>query len=95
MSTAALVLGVVGNVLNIAYNIPLVWRVVKLWDAHSLSLAFIFIRILAGILFVIYAALVRDIIVGVSYVVTLTSSLVLFVVKVRPSKLDAAHVTDT
>lgn len=81
---AIITLAIVGNVLNLAYNVPLVWRVVKLWDARNLSWYFLAMRIIGSIVWICYAALAVDTWIGISYSVTLLSSSLLTVVKVFP-----------
>lgn len=83
---AIITLAVIGNVLNLAYNVPLVWRVMRLWDAENLSAYFLSMRITGSIIWLLYAVLAVDTWVGVSYTVTLISSGLLTCVKLCPRK---------
>ena len=83
---AIITLAVIGNVLNLAYNVPLVWRVMRLWDAENLSAYFLSMRITGSIIWLLYAVLAVDTWVGVSYTVTLISSGLLTLVKLCPRK---------
>ena len=83
---AILTLAVIGNALNLAYNVPLVWRVMRLWDAKNLSYCFLFMRIAGSVIWVAYAVLALDTWVGISYAVTLLSSVLLSVVKLWPGR---------
>ena len=84
MSDTILAFAILGNIFNIAYNIPFVYKVIKYWDASSISKYFLFIRILGSISWISYAILSRDIYIGLSYTVTLTSSLLVTYVKFTP-----------
>jgi uncharacterized protein with PQ loop repeat len=63
------------------YNIPFVWVIVKHWNADNISKKFLYIRIIGSISWVIYAILSLNIYIGVSYTVTLISSLIITFVK--------------
>lgn len=83
---AAVTLAVCGNMLNLAYNVPLVYRVIKRWDATGLSPYFMLLRIVGATCWISYAALQEELWVGLSYCVTLLSSCCLAYVKMFPKK---------
>ena len=56
-----LIFSYIGNILNLAYNIPLVYRVIVTKSANDISYYFLIIRILGSISWLIYAALINDI----------------------------------
>ena len=74
---------VIGNVLNFAYNIPFVYTVVKNNSARDISLLFLYIRIFASISWLIYSVIKPDVLIGISYVVTLLSSCIVYYVKIK------------
>ena len=76
-----MIIGIIGNLFNLMYNIPFVWVIVKHWNANNISKKFLYIRIIGSISWIIYAALSLNIYIGVSYTVTLTSSLIVTFVK--------------
>lgn len=87
-SVAVATLAVLGNALTLAYNVPLVWRVVKLWDATNLSTYFLSMRVLGSVVWLFYAAFTSQAWIAVSYTVSLVSSLCLTVVKVYPRRVE-------
>lgn len=74
---------IIGNILNFAYNIPFVWKVIKTKSARDISLLFLYLRIFGSISWLIYSIIKPDILIGISYVVTLSSSLIVFYVKMK------------
>ena len=76
-----MIIGLIGNLFNLMYNIPFVWVIVKHWNADNISKKFLYIRIIGSISWVIYAILSLNIYIGVSYTVTLISSLIITFVK--------------
>lgn len=76
-----MIIGIIGNLFNLMYNIPFVWVIVKHWNADNISKKFLYIRIIGSMSWIIYAALSLNIYIGVSYTVTLTSSLIITFVK--------------
>ena len=76
-----MIIGIIGNLFNLMYNIPFVWVIVKHWNADNISKKFLYIRIIGSISWVIYAILSLNIYIGVSYTVTLISSLIITFVK--------------
>lgn len=81
---AAIALALSGNALNLAYNVPLVYLVVKKWDADNLSKYYIALRVSGSVAWIAYAGVTEELWVGVSYCVTLLSSLILAYVKMMP-----------
>ena len=88
-TSTAIVLALIGNALNIGYNIPLVWRVVKTRNADSLSMYFLTLRLLGSLTWIVYAVIETDTWIAISYTVTLLSSLVLCYVKCGRAKHEA------
>lgn len=78
-----LTFAVIGNVLNFAYNIPFVYTVLKNNSARDISLLFLYIRIFASISWLVYSAIKPDVLIGVSYIVTLSSSCIVYYVKMK------------
>ena len=76
-----MIIGIIGNLFNLMYNIPFVWVIVKHWNADNISKKFLYIRITGSISWIIYAILSLNIYIGVSYTVTLISSLIVTYVK--------------
>lgn len=74
---------IIGNVLNFAYNVPFVYTVVKNNSATDISLLFLYIRIFASISWLVYSVIKPDILIGISYIVTLSSSCVVYYVKMK------------
>lgn len=81
MNDIALSFAILGNIFNFIYNIPFVWVVVKHWNANNISKTFLYIRIFGSVCWLIYAGIISDYLVGASYIVTLTSSLIVSYVK--------------
>ena len=76
-----MIIGIIGNLFNLMYNIPFVWVIVKHWNADNISKKFLYIRITGSISWIIYSILSLNIYIGVSYTVTLISSLIITFVK--------------
>ena len=74
---------IIGNVLNLAYNIPFAWKVIKNNSAKDISLLFLYLRIFGSISWLIYSIIKPDLLIGLSYVVTLTSSCIVYYVKMK------------
>ena len=81
-----MIIGIIGNLFNLMYNIPFVWVVFKHWNADNISKKFLYIRILGSISWIIYAILSKNLYVGLSYCVTLLSSLLVTYVKLTQKK---------
>lgn len=76
-----LTFAILGNVLNLAYNIPFVWLIWKNRSSNNISGAFLILRFSGSISWIIYSLLVSDIWVGASYTVTLISTLFVIYIK--------------
>ena len=70
-----------GNIFNLLYNIPLVYRAYKTKSTNDISIYFLYLRISGSISWLVYSILKPDIYVGLSYIVTLISSLIILVIK--------------
>jgi uncharacterized protein with PQ loop repeat len=83
-----LTFAIIGNVLNFAYNIPFVWKVIKTKSAKDISSLFLYLRMFGSISWLAYSIIKPDILVGASYTVTLASSLIVYAVKTRSKLFD-------
>ena len=95
MSAMITGLAVTGNALNLAYNVPLVWRIVRTGSANDISMYFLMLRISGSVCWLVYAILTDDIWILISYLVTLTSSVIMLVVKVKGSCCVAMPLDET
>ena len=77
----ALAFVIIGNGLNLAYNIPFVYLVWKNRSSKNISGTFLLLRFWGSISWLIYAVLVMDAWVGFSYVVTLTATCAIYYIK--------------
>lgn len=77
----ALAFAIIGNGLNLAYNIPFVYLVWKNRSSKNISGTFLLLRFWGSIAWLIYAVLVMDAWVGFSYVVTLTATCAIYYIK--------------
>ena len=77
----ALAFAIIGNGLNLAYNIPFVYLVWKNRSSKNISGTFLLLRFWGSISWLIYAVLVMDAWVGFSYVVTLTATCAIYYIK--------------
>ena len=83
-----LTFAIIGNVLNFAYNIPFVWKVIKTKRARDISSLFLYLRMFGSISWLAYSAIKPDILVGASYTVTLASSLIVYAIKTKSKLFD-------
>ena len=81
MDVTILSMAILGNTLNVAYNIPFVYKVIKSNSADDISAYFLYLRIMGSISWLIYAGLTNELFIGLSYTVTLTSSLIVWFIK--------------
>lgn len=88
MKDTILTFAILGNIFNFAYNVPFVWVIIKHWNANNISKKFLYIRVLGSICWIIYAILSEELFVGLSYTVTLISSLLVSYVKLTQDKDD-------
>ena len=78
-------LAVAGNTLNLAYNVPLVWRVVSTGSAGDISTYFLGLRVAGSVCGLTSSSLTEDMWIMTSYLVTLASSVAMLAVKLRGS----------
>lgn len=77
----ALAMAIIGNTLNLGYNIPFVYLVWKNRSSKNISGTFLLLRFWGSISWLIYAVLVSDSWVGISYTVTLTATSMIYYIK--------------
>lgn len=90
--TEVLVFAFLGNILNLAYNIPFVYLVWKNRSSKNISGSFLALRFCGSVSWLVYAALVQDAWVAFSYVVTLIATILIGYIKCKErkrKKLDA------
>jgi len=78
---AALSFAIIGNSLNLGYNIPFVYLIWKNRSTKDISLNFLILRFWGSVSWLVYAILVHDIWVGISYTVTLIASCMILYIK--------------
>lgn len=76
-------LGLLGNSLNLLYNIPFVYQVYKNNDTKNISTCFLLLRNLGSLSWISYGILEKDKWIILSYSVTITSSLIVSCYKLR------------
>lgn len=81
METTIITFAVIGNVCNFAYNVPFVYVVVKHQNANNISSKFLYLRIFSSIIWITYSIFTIEMFVGLSYAITLLSSLIVLYVK--------------
>ena len=86
MDKAIISLAIVGNVCNLAYNVPFVYVVVKHRNADNISKYFLSLRLFSSIIWIIYGIFISDIFVGISYFITLLSSIIVLGIKLKQKK---------
>ena len=74
---------IIGNTLNLLYNIPFMYQVYKNKNTKNISTCFLILRILGSISWIIYGLLDNDLWIIISYNVTLTSSLFVSIYKIN------------
>ena len=79
---AVLTFAILGNGLNLAYNIPLVYLVWKNRSTKNISGTFVMLRFCGSISWLIYAALILDSWVAASYTVTLIATCIIGYIKI-------------
>ena len=77
----AMALAIIGNTLNLGYNIPFVYLVWKNKSSKNISGTFLLLRFWGSVTWLIYAVLVSDTWVGISYLVTLTATCMIYYIK--------------
>ena len=79
--TKVLVFAFLGNILNLAYNIPFVYLVWKNRSSKNISGSFLALRFCGSISWLVYAALVQDAWVAFSYIVPLIATILIRYIK--------------
>lgn len=82
----ALAFAIIGNTLNLAYNIPFVYLVIKKKSSKNISGLFLLLRFLGSISWIIYAMIIMDSWVGASYLVTLIATSIIGYIKLIERK---------
>ena len=77
------ILGLLGNSLNLLYNIPFVYQVYKNNDTKNISTCFLLLRNLGSLSWISYGILEKDNWIILSYSVTITSSLIVSFYKLK------------
>ena len=80
-NTEVLVFAFLGNILNLAYNIPFVYLVWKNRSSKNISGSFLALRFCGSVSWLVYAALVQDAWVAFSYIVTLIATILIGYIK--------------
>jgi len=76
-------LALIGNGLNLMYNIPFVYQVYKNNNTKNISTCFLLLRTFGSISWISYGILEKDIWIQLSYLVTLLSSLIISFYKIK------------
>ena len=84
MSDAAFAVVLFGNALNLAYNVPYVYLIITMWEAGNISWYYILMRMAGAVTFMVYAAMISDAWLGISFAVTFMSSALVAPVKLYP-----------
>ena len=75
---------IIGNILNLGLIIYLLFTLLlKIIVARDISLLFLYLRIFGSISWLIYSIIKPDLLIGISYIVTLTSSCIIYYIKMR------------
>ena len=83
---AALAMAIIGNTLNLAYNIPFVYLVWKNRSSKNISGLFLTLRFWGSVSWLIYAILVSDVWVACSYIVTFVATCLVGYIKIKERK---------
>tara|TARA_Y100000389_G_scaffold37211_1_gene31538 strand:+ start:3486 stop:3794 length:309 start_codon:yes stop_codon:yes gene_type:complete len=86
MDTTIISFAIVGNICNLAYNIPFVYVVLKHWNADNISQKFLSLRVFSSMIWITYGILTIDVYIAVAYVITLISSMLVLYVKMTQVK---------
>lgn len=71
------IFAILGNVLNLAYNVPLVYQVIRNKSTRNISGTFLILRLLGSIVWCIYGGLVQDLWIILLNLVTLSSTFII------------------
>ena len=74
---ALFIIGLIANIINLLYNIPLVYRPLKTRSVDNISAYFITMRLIGTILWILYGSLDKDIFLILTNLVTLSSTICL------------------
>ena len=77
----ALACAIIGNTLNLGYNIPFVYLVWKNRSSKNISGTFLLLRFWGSVSWLVYAVLISDTWVGISYTVTLIATCMIYYIK--------------
>ena len=77
-----LTFAILGNVLNLAYNIPFVYLVWKNRSSKNISSLFLILRFCGSVSWLIYGIIVNDVWVMSSYIITLVATLMICYIKI-------------
>ena len=83
MDNYKVAVGIVGNTLNLLYNIPFMYQVYKNNNTKNISTCFLILRNLGSLSWIIYGILDLDLWIILSYIVTLSSSLFVSFYKIK------------
>ena len=83
---SALAMAIIGNTLNLGYNIPFVYLVWKNRSSKNISGTFLLLRFWGSISWLIYAILVSDTWIAISYAVTLIATCSIYYIKFHERK---------
>ena len=81
-----LTFAILGNVLNLGYNIPFVYLVWKNRSSKNISGSFLLLRLCGSVSWLVYAGLVRDGWIAFSYMVTLIATILIGYIKIKERK---------
>jgi len=81
-----IILALIGNLLNLAYNIPFVYLVWKKQSSKNISGSFLCLRFLGSVSWLLYGILIKDYWISISYIITLTATIIIIFVKFKERK---------
>lgn len=87
-------MAIIGNTLNLGYNIPFVYLVWKNRSSKNISGTFLLLRFWGSISWLVYAVLVSDTWVGISYMVTLTATCMIYYIKFNERRKNREEVIE-
>jgi len=81
-SPEVLTFAILGNFLNLAYNIPFVYLVWKNRSSKNISGLFLILRFCGSVSWFIYGIIVNDVWVMISYIITLIATIMICYIKI-------------
>lgn len=78
---------IIANIISLIYNIPQVMHTIKSGKADDLSGIFLFLRLISGILWIIYSIYIFNSDILISWLITTVSSVILLYYKFIHHKL--------